>query len=165
MKTGKQILILALLLAGCSRPSGPSAQIRFREDGAVMTNRYSLITQVEVIRSHMILGKTVNSIGLAAKWGTDCKGAIERLQDSLDISTDVDQGIITISLRKIPESERAEIINSLCEQIPKDDQILHDPTPPQYPRDFDRMKYPQGLPLSINTRTNHIQAELVRKAQ
>jgi PBP1b-binding outer membrane lipoprotein LpoB len=166
MKTRNHILILALLLSGCSRPTGPSAKIAFMENGSPMTNRYSLLTQVEVVRSHLILNKTVDALNLATKWDTDSNGAVERLRNSLDISTDTDQGTITIALRRIPETERAEIINSLSEQIPKDNQSISDPTPPMTPRNFDLTKIrEEGMPHSTNARTIRIQAEIVNKAK
>lgn len=156
------ILALALSLGGCSGPTGPSATLAFKEDGSTMTNRFSLIAQCEVVRSHLILGKTVDVMNLATRWSTDRISAIRKLEDALQCSTDAEGGTVTIMLTRIQQSERAAIINTICDLLPRDHQVLNDPTPLPLAPD---PKHPEEVPHSKNARIVRVQAEIVLRAR
>lgn len=166
MKTIAFISVL-ILISGCSGspPSGLSAEVRFLEDGAPMTNSFSLRTQKEVIRSHLVLGKTIDDLGLAAAWGLDRDSAITRLRNSLQIDEDSSHGTVTLQLRGLPNIGQASILNTICEQIPKLRESVYDPTPLMEPREYDPKKHPDGFPQSVNARTVQIQTEIVRRAE
>ncbi len=161
------LLFLLLILSGCSAPppSGPSVELQFLEDGAPMTNRFSLVAQREVIRSHLVLSKTVNALNLADAWEVDRDMAVARLRDSLHTAEDTSHGTLTVRLRGLLDEDRAEILNTLCEQIPKESESVYDPTPVMDPREYDPKKHPDGFPQSANARTVQIQTEIVRRAE
>ncbi len=156
-----------ILLSGCSGtpPSGPSAEVRFLEDGAPMTDNFSLRTQKEVIRSHLVIGKTIDALDLADTWGLDRNSAIKRLRNSLQIDEDVSRGTVTLHLRGLSDTGQASILNTICEQIPKLRESVYDPTPVMEAREYDPKKHPDGFPQSANAGTVQIQTEIVRRAE
>lgn len=166
MKTIAFISVL-ILISGCSGspPSGPSAEIRFLEDGVPMTNSFSLLTQKEVIRSNLVLGKTIDALGLVDAWGVDRNTAITRLRNALYIDEDPSHGTVTLHIKRLPDISQASILNTICEQIPKLRESVYDPTPVMEPREYDPKKHPDGFPQSANARTVQIQTEIVRRAE
>jgi capsular polysaccharide biosynthesis protein len=135
----------------------------FKEDGAVMTNRTSLITCTEVIRSDVILRQTVDSLALADRWKIEKEDAIDRLRKSLQLSRNIHNGTVTIALNAIPDDEKAAIINALCDQIAL---IVNarSPTPVQQPQGFDPSKFPVDVFHSTSAVPVEIEAEILTRA-
>ncbi len=127
-----------------------------------MTNRFSLIAQREVMRSHLILGKTVDVLKLDSRWKMDRDNAIHRLEDALQLSPSPEAGTMTVQLGRIDLNERAEIINALCDQLPKESHVLNDTTPNPAAPD---LRHPEQIPHSKNARMVQVGTEILKRAQ
>ena len=69
---------------------------------------------------------------------------------------------IRVMLGRIDLNERAQIINAVCDQLPKDSQVLNDPTPIPVAPD---PKHPELIPHSRNARMVHVGTEIRKRAQ
>jgi hypothetical protein len=115
----------------------------------------------------MVLRKVVDILGLSKSWGISPKDAVNRLRESLILTADRSKGTIRIKLKGFITKDAAMIINTICEQIPKNQENISDPTPviSFTPDGFDLDKHPDRFPLSENAQTNQTKVIVIRKAE
>ena len=165
MKKKITLLVAITLTCGCLKSTGPSAEIQFKDSSGNISDTDLLITQRNVLSSRAFLGETIDSLDLADKWGVNQGTAVDRLSKALVLSINPTQSTITISLKRLGNEDRASIIQAICHQIPKEQEVGYTIRPLTENYDFSPKDNTNGMYKSENAKICRVKATVIRNAQ
>jgi len=165
MKRNITLYVVIALGCGCLQSTRPSAEIQFQDPSGTISNDDLLNIERNVLYSHAFLGETIDSLDFAEKWGVNKMTAVDRLRNALSVTLNQTQSTIIISLKHLGDEDRASIIQAICHQIPKEQEVGYDPTPPTYSFEFSPKDNPNGRPKSENAKICTVNATVIRNAK